>query len=107
MGLRQPVLPDLSLLRQQKGISLESIARETRICGRYLEAIERGEFRVLPGGIYDISYLRQYARAIDFDEHALIECYLAATAPPEPASTPAEDMPRALWNVSIRRLLKT
>jgi cytoskeletal protein RodZ len=42
---------------------------------RALEAIERGDFRKLPGGIYNTSYIRQYARAIDYEESILLEFY--------------------------------
>ena len=72
--------PDLAGLRQQKGISLGQIARETKISVRYLDAIERGQFAKLPGGIYNISYIRQYARAIDYDAGRLLDRYYASAA---------------------------
>ena len=65
----------LSTIRRNRGISLEQIAESTKISVRSLEAIEQGEFRKLPGGIYDTSYIRQYARAIEYDECALIAFY--------------------------------
>ena len=58
----------LSTIRRNRGISLEQIAESTKIGVRALEAIERGDFHKLPGGIYNTSYIRQYARAIDYDE---------------------------------------
>jgi cytoskeletal protein RodZ len=61
--------------RQRKGISLESIAENTKLSVRHLQAIESGDFRKLPGGIYNTSYIRQYARAIDFDETQLLSFY--------------------------------
>ncbi len=61
--------------RQRKGISLETIARETKLSVRHLQAIESGDFRKLPGGIYSTSYIRQYARAIEFDETLLLSFY--------------------------------
>lgn len=61
--------------RRRKGISLEAIVSQTKIGRRYLEAIERGEFDKLPGGVYNLSYLRQYARAIQFDEEELVGFY--------------------------------
>ena len=61
--------------RQQKGISLEAIAASTKLSVRHLEAIESGEFNRLPGGIYNTNYIRQYARAIEFDETDLIDFY--------------------------------
>jgi cytoskeletal protein RodZ len=69
------VLPDLAGHRVRKGVSLQQIAGATKITTRYLEAIERGAFEKLPGGIYNISYIRQYARATQWDEAALIEYY--------------------------------
>ena len=68
-------VPELAAIRRTRGISLQEIAERTKISIRSLEAIECGEFRKLPGGIYTTSYLRQYARAIDYDEDALLQCY--------------------------------
>jgi len=69
----------LATIRQNRGISLAQIAESTKISVRALEAIERGEFSKLPGGIYNTSYIRQYARAIDYDESALLSYYHQAT----------------------------
>ena len=65
----------LAAIRKNRGISLEQIAQSTKIGVRSLEAIERGDFQKLPGGIYSTSYIRQYARAIDYDESALLAFY--------------------------------
>jgi len=65
----------LATIRRNRGISLQQIAESTKISVRLLEAIERGEFRKLPGGIYNTSYIRQYARAIDYDETAILTVY--------------------------------
>jgi cytoskeletal protein RodZ len=74
MNDEQSVL-GLSTIRRNRGISLQEIAASTKISIRSLEAIERGEFRKLPGGIYNTSYIRQYARAIDYDESAILSVY--------------------------------
>jgi cytoskeletal protein RodZ len=65
----------LATIRRNRGISLEQIAESTKISLRSLKAIEGGEFQKLPGGIYNTSYIRQYARAIDFDEAELLAFY--------------------------------
>jgi cytoskeletal protein RodZ len=65
----------LAVIRRNRGITLEQISASTKISVRTLDAIERGEFRKLPGGIYNTSYIRQYARAIDYDEAAILEFY--------------------------------
>jgi cytoskeletal protein RodZ len=62
-------------IRQTKGISLEQISSITKLRISTLQAIEDGDFDALPGGIYNISYIRQYARAIDADESHLIQLY--------------------------------
>src|SRR5579863_9851989 len=65
--------------RRERGISLDQIATATKISIRSLQAIEEGDFRKLPGGIYNTSYIRQYARAIDVDECELIAVYEEST----------------------------
>ncbi len=62
-------------IRQTKGISLEQISHLTKLRVSTLKAIEDGDFDALPGGIYNISYIRQYARAIDADESYLLHLY--------------------------------
>lgn len=62
-------------IRQTNGISLEEIARNTKLKVTTLKAIEDANFDVLPGGIYNISYIRQYARAIGADEADLLKQY--------------------------------
>jgi len=65
----------LATIRRNRGISLEQIAETTKINIRSLKAIEGGDFKKLPGGIYNTSYIRQYAKAIDFDETELLAFY--------------------------------
>ncbi len=65
----------LETIRRNRGISLAQISASTKISVRSLEAIERGDFGKLPGGIYNTSYIRQYARAIDYDEGTLLSYY--------------------------------
>jgi len=67
----------LATIRQTRGISLEKISSDTKIGVRLLRAIEEGEFKKLPGGIYNTSYIRQYARAVDVDEAELLAYYHA------------------------------
>jgi cytoskeletal protein RodZ len=77
----------LATIRKNRGISLQQIAASTKIGVRSLEAIERGDFQKLPGGIYSTSYIRQYARAIDYDEIALLEFYHRETGAGTPSRT--------------------
>jgi cytoskeletal protein RodZ len=90
--------PDLASIREAKGISLKQISETTKISVRYLEAIETSQFDRLPGGLFSTSYIRQYARAIDYDEWDLLASY-GSTIPPEPAEPPP---PRGLLGTVLR-----
>lgn len=95
---RRRQLPDLASIREAKGISLRQIAEVTKISVRYLEAIETSQFEHLPGGLFSTSYIRQYARAIDYDEWDLLASY-DATIPLEPTEPPP---PRGLLGTVLR-----
>ena len=85
--------PDLSSIRRSRGVSLQDIAARTKIGVFYLQAIESGKLGQLPGGIYTRSYVRQYAKAIDYDEDELLRQFMLTPdvstqehAKPEPAN---------------------
>jgi cytoskeletal protein RodZ len=86
--------------RTAKGLSLPQIATATKINLRYLTAIERGAFQELPGGVYTESYIRQYARAVDDTDGALLGYYRAVYAPHE-APTTGEAEPER-WHDRLR-----
>lgn len=65
----------MRLEREAHGIALRDISEQTRISMRYLEAIESDDYRRLPGGIFNRSFIRAYAKFIGFDEHEAIEEY--------------------------------
>lgn len=69
----------LASIRRNRGLSLEQISQTTKISVRALQAIEEGEFKKLPGGIYNTSYIRQYARSIEFDESEILAYYHSRT----------------------------
>ena len=79
--------------RMEKGISLHQIATATKISLRSLKAIEEGEFTKLPGGIYNTSYIRQYARAVDVDEVELLAVYEESKVS---LANPANERPSSL-----------
>ncbi len=68
---------DLAAIRQSKGVTLDHIIETTKISKRFLQAIEEYDFDKLPGGVFNTSYIRQYARAVDIDECELLETYYA------------------------------
>jgi cytoskeleton protein RodZ len=65
----------LRLSREQQGIPLREISNQTRISMRYLEAIEGNDYKRLPGGIFNRSFVKAYARCVGFDETQAVEGY--------------------------------
>jgi cytoskeletal protein RodZ len=65
----------LRLARETRGIALRDISEQTRISMRYLEAIESDDYRRLPGGIFNRSFIRAYAKFIGYDEQQAIDDY--------------------------------
>jgi cytoskeleton protein RodZ len=72
--------------RLRKELGLAQISRETKISARLLEAIEKDQFALLPGGVFAKSFVRQYARYLGLDEEEL-------AAEVEKAVHPAGDLP--------------
>ena len=65
----------MRLARETRGIALRDISEQTRISMRYLEAIEADDYRRLPGGIFNRSFVRAYAKFIGYDEDQAIDEY--------------------------------
>ena len=61
---------DLKRERENRGITLESLAAETRVKLRHLAALEQGEYETLPGGLFRRSILRAYLAAAGLEEQA-------------------------------------
>ncbi|HUS07236.1 MAG TPA: helix-turn-helix domain-containing protein [Bryobacteraceae bacterium] len=82
---------NLEQIRRRTGVSLEAITDKTKISARFLRAIEAEEFEKLPGGVFNTSYIRQYACSIGFAEERLLALYNARMKPdPEVLPAPAE-----------------
>jgi cytoskeletal protein RodZ len=73
--MAQSIGEKLRLEREARGIALRDISEQTRISMRYLEAIEGDDYKRLPGGIFNRSFIRAYAKFIGYDENDAIEDY--------------------------------
>src|SRR6188474_2794888 len=63
-----PGLPErLLAARERKGVDLYRAERDTKIRVRYLAALERGDYRELPGNVYTKGFLRNYALYLGLD----------------------------------------
>ena len=67
--------------RLVRGITLEQISRATNIGVRFLEAIEHEEFHLLPGGVFNVSFVRQYAGAVGLDREETVEAFQKVCPP--------------------------
>jgi cytoskeletal protein RodZ len=62
-----PVGKRLRAAREEKGLSLEDVAKQTRIPIRHLEHIERGEWDAMPAITYSVGFARSYANVVGLD----------------------------------------
>jgi cytoskeletal protein RodZ len=100
----------LRLAREARGITLREISEQTRISTRYLEAIESDDYKRLPGGIFNKSFIKAYAKYIGFDEKEALEAYARTardqgTSPDDVVSTPYQ--PRVYTDGNSRSPLVT
>jgi cytoskeleton protein RodZ len=65
--LGQSVGERLRVAREAKKLSLDDVARQTRIPVRHLEHIEREEWEALPAITYSVGFARSYANTVDLD----------------------------------------
>ncbi|MET0624655.1 MAG: helix-turn-helix domain-containing protein [Pyrinomonadaceae bacterium] len=61
--------------RTERGVGLREVSEQTRITMRHLEAIEADDYKALPGGIFNKSFVKSYARAVGFPEARALELY--------------------------------
>ena len=98
--------------REMRGITLEEISAATKISVRFLNSIENEEFTKLPGGIFNRSFVRAYARYLGLDEDPLLEEYQLAAktrvevdltkfSPPRAYSDRERRSRHTLWAVLI------
>lgn len=67
----------LRIAREERGISLREISDETRISVHYLESIEINDYKRLPGGIFNRSFVKAYARTVGYDPKLAVEGYVS------------------------------
>jgi len=90
--------------REMRGITLDEIAKATKIGSRSLRALEDEDFGKLPGGIFNKGFVRAYARYLGLNEEDAVADYMAAAGE---LGDPALDPQRlkrleATWNPSVR-----
>ncbi len=95
--------------RERRSLTLDQIADETKIASRHLAALERGDVRNWPGGMYRRAMMRAYAESIGVDrEYALKQFEQAFEPPPARVDSPApvtRASARFTWRPSRKQLL--
>lgn len=69
------VVQQLRKAREAKGLELIEVEEITKIRSKYLQALEEGDYCVLPGGVYTVGFLRSYARFLDLDAESLVNTF--------------------------------
>jgi cytoskeletal protein RodZ len=67
-----PLPERLYAARERKGVDLYRAERDTKIRARYLAALERGEYKELPGDVYTKGFLRNYANYLGLDAEEIV-----------------------------------
>jgi cytoskeleton protein RodZ len=83
----------LKKTRERKGLSTRQVAEETRISVRYIEALEAGRYKELPGGMYNRAFLRNYADYLGLDTQSVLASFDTAATPPAEKTARARSHP--------------
>ncbi|MEF3304900.1 helix-turn-helix domain-containing protein [Paenibacillus sp. GYB003] len=65
----------LKKARLDKGISLDHLEEMTKIRKRYLEAIEEGDYKILPGSFYVRAFIKSYSESVGLDPNEVLALY--------------------------------
>ena len=85
--------------REAKSVSLEEISNRSKISRRFLEAIERGDYSLLPSDMFIRSFIRQYAQIVGLEGEEMVELYRRERGfkEREPVTAPSAKSFRSLW----------
>ena len=93
--VRSEVGETLRDARENRGVDLHRVERDTKIRLKFLAALEDGEFTELPGDVYARGFLRNYATYLGLDADQIEEDW-RAEAGAAPPIRPAFSGPRPL-----------
>jgi len=104
----------LRAAREEKGLSLEDVAAQTRIPQRHLESIETASWETLPAPTYTIGFAKSYASAVGLDRTEIGEQlreemggqrFTASQSEVIEAADPARTMPKWLVLTAIAAVI--
>lgn len=82
--------------REIRGISLKEIADSTKISKRFLELIEKNDFRSLPAPVFTRGFVREYARYLGLNSDEMVSRYVHFVESNPPGEEPTPSRPRPL-----------
>lgn len=101
--------------RQERGLSIEDVSHATRIKPQFLEALEHGDYSLLPGQAYVTGFLRNYAAHVGLHPGDVLQDYHAEKPFQQPTVKPAtrvlesghyrEHRSRLVWAFAVVVLL--
>lgn len=91
----------LKKARNERKLTLDDLQESTKIRKRYLEAIEEGDFKVLPGNFYTRAFIKSYAEAVGLDPEEVLRLYrnVIPDHTPEPKPDTGRSRRRATANM--------
>jgi cytoskeleton protein RodZ len=99
-------------LRTRRGVSLDEIARTTRVAPRYLSALESDAFDELPAPVFIRGFIRAYCQALGESPHEALSHYdgqdgrvPAPAPPPAPRPRAASADPRSRGTIVVSFVL--
>jgi len=96
----------LKAARNERGLTIDQVSRDTNITIRYLEALEAENFSVFPGEPYVIGFLKNYSAYLDLDVQKIISLYRSLRIQEQPIPVeqllkPPPKLPKSIISILI------
>ncbi|HZP57778.1 MAG TPA: helix-turn-helix domain-containing protein [Dehalococcoidia bacterium] len=95
----------LSQARVARGLTLEDCERDTRISKRYLDALEREDWKIFPAPVYSRAFLRTYAQYLGLNPNDLMRMFHAQAEQEAPEFKPLPEIRQAPATGNVNWLL--
>lgn len=103
---------ELKQAREKKYIDLKKAAKDLKISPRYLAALEEGNTKGLPAGVYGRNFLREYAFYLGLEPAPLLESFFNSR-PEEPAGRTGQggdpfsrQAPRPFYFLAVPKIMR-
>ena len=69
--------------RERQNLSIKDIEKATSIRALYIDAIEKGEYKTLPGEVYAKGFVRNYANYLELNANEIVNAFNEEMHPQE------------------------